>query len=133
VNDALFVYGSLCFDEVLQQLLGRVPMQRPWSVDGWRVAGLRHRPYPGLVAAPAGQARGAVLCDLTPQEWRTLDVYEGPQYQRRPVGVLDGAAVHTYVWLADDLVEPADWDREDFGRRLLPEYVAALSSAADLG
>jgi gamma-glutamylcyclotransferase (GGCT)/AIG2-like uncharacterized protein YtfP len=131
-GDGLFVYGSLCFDEVLVALLGRVPARVAFSLEGWRVASLRHRPYPGLVAQVGAQADGAVLTDLTDAEWQVLDEYEGPQYERRAVGQLDGVAgrslvLHTYVWLESGLVEALDWDRADFGRRLLPEYVAALT------
>ncbi|WP_426564377.1 gamma-glutamylcyclotransferase family protein [Angustibacter sp. McL0619] len=122
----LFVYGSLCFDEVLTQLLGRVPAQTPWSLDGWRVASLCDRPYPGLVAELARRAAGAVLTDLTADEWQVLDEYEGPQYERTQVGRLDGVSVDSYVWLEPGLVEPTDWDRDDFRRRLLPNYVAEL-------
>jgi gamma-glutamylcyclotransferase (GGCT)/AIG2-like uncharacterized protein YtfP len=123
--DSLFAYGSLAFDEVLVALLGRVPERRPWSLAGWRAARLVDRPYPGLVAHESGRTVGIALTGLTSAEWRTLDEYEGASYGRRAVGALEAGTVFTYVWLQDDLVEPADWDLDTF-RRDLPRYVERL-------
>src|SRR4051794_21133301 len=73
--EALFVYGSLQFPEVLFALIDRVPAHSPASAEGWRVAGLPGRVYPGLITGES-TASGYLLTGLSPAEWRILDAFE---------------------------------------------------------
>lgn len=118
----LFVYGTLRFPEVLRALLGRVPGHRPAAANGWRVAGLPGRVYPGLVPGD-GMAHGHLITGLTPNEWRTLDAFEGPQYELKRLALTQGGHAWAYVWTPVTEVEPDDWSPEDFGKRHLPAYV----------
>ena len=65
--DALFVYGTLMFPEVLEVLLGRTPEMAPAALDGWRAAALADRVYPGLVAATRGLPDGGNRTTVTHQ------------------------------------------------------------------
>src|SRR3982074_2116547 len=80
--DALFVYGTLLFPEVLQALLDRVPELIPASVAGWRVVALPGRVYPGLVL-DSETATGFLIIDLATSEWQILDAFEDEQYELR--------------------------------------------------
>jgi hypothetical protein len=93
--EALFVYGSLLFPEVLQALLHRVPDQSPAAAVGWRVVALPGRVYPTLVPGE-GSASGLLMIDLHGEEWR----------------VDDGS--HTLS---------EDWDVDQFAARDLADYV----------
>lgn len=115
----LFVYGTLRFPAVLRELLGRVPAMTPARAEGWRVAALDGRVYPGLVPGP-GSADGLLLHGLTPAERATLDAYEGPEYQARTIRLQDGGEALAYLWLGETL--PADWDPRDFETRHLGAY-----------
>ncbi|WP_352231338.1 gamma-glutamylcyclotransferase family protein [Actinomadura sp. NBRC 104412] len=62
--EALFVYGSLQFPEVLFTLIDRVPDHEPATAEGWRVVTLPERVYPGLIPGQ-DTARGYLLTGLT--------------------------------------------------------------------
>src|SRR5712671_5682844 len=80
--DALFVYGTLLFPEVLRALLDRLPNRVPASAPGWRVVALPGRVYPGLVR-DTETATGLVLTDLGAHEWQILDTFEDELYDLR--------------------------------------------------
>jgi hypothetical protein len=123
--DALFVYGTLMFPEVLDVLLGRTPDMAPAALDGWRAAALADRVYPGLVAAgrPGVAAAGRLLLGLDGPERDVLDAFEEVLYERRPVVLADGRTATTYVWLDDAAVLPHDWDPQRFAADHLAVYV----------
>ncbi|MFC0040444.1 gamma-glutamylcyclotransferase family protein [Actinomadura rayongensis] len=120
--EALFVYGTLQFPDVLKALIGRVPGLEPAALAGWRAAALPGRIYPGLVSA-AGTVHGVLLSGLTLAEWRILDAFEGPEYDRRPVLLLDGRSAWVYVYSLEAEVGDDDWSSAAFVARHLPAYV----------
>lgn len=123
----LFVYGTLCFEEVLRTLLGRVPRHDTAELTGWRAAALARRPYPGLVPAPGRTARGRLLIGLGPGECAVLDEFEGAEYAQRAVALADGRVARTYVWrdAAGRDVLAADWDADAQAARVLAAYGSA--------
>ncbi|WP_433476772.1 gamma-glutamylcyclotransferase family protein [Spirillospora sp. CA-142024] len=120
--EALFVYGSLRFPEVLFALIDRVPDREPAAAEGWRVATLPERVYPGLVPGST-TARGFLLTGLTLQEWRVLDAFEDSEYQLLPIDLADGRHGWTYVCDQGVEVGPDDWSAEDFEAHHLPAFV----------
>jgi gamma-glutamylcyclotransferase (GGCT)/AIG2-like uncharacterized protein YtfP len=120
--EALFVYGTLQFPDVLRALIGRVPEHEPAAVAGWRAAVLPGRVYPGLVSA-AATVHGVLLSGLTSAEWRILDAFEGPGYDRQPVLLLDGRSAWAYIYPLEAEVGDDDWSSAAFAARHLPAYV----------
>lgn len=120
--EALFVYGSLQFPDVLFALIDRVPDHEPVAADGWRVATLPERVYPALVAGTT-TARGYLLTGLTPEEWRVLDTFEDPVYELTRVDLNDGRRGWAYVCTTESDVGPDDWSFENFEAHELPAYV----------
>jgi gamma-glutamylcyclotransferase (GGCT)/AIG2-like uncharacterized protein YtfP len=126
--DHLFAYGTLQFPEVLEALLGRIPVSTPASVPGWRAAALERRVYPGLVPAN-GTATGLLLTGLTRKEWRTLDDFEDDHYDLRRLRLADGQHGWAYVWpVAEVLAE--NWSAADFAARHLAVYTARCAGLA---
>jgi gamma-glutamylcyclotransferase (GGCT)/AIG2-like uncharacterized protein YtfP len=120
--DALFVYGSLLFPEVLRALLGRVPNRVPASAPGWRVAGLPGRVYPGLVRGP-GVATGLLMTDLAQREWQILDAFEDELYQLRCLSLSHDRMGWAYVCEGDTQPSADDWDATLFSEKDLGAYV----------
>jgi len=120
--EALFVYGSLLFPEVMRVLLGRVPASVPASVAGWRVAALPGRVYPALVAGEA-IAKGQLITDLTLSEWRLLDAFEDDIYELRRLTLTDGRHGWTYICADHTHAAPHDWDLDTFERNHLTDYL----------
>ncbi|WP_344586138.1 gamma-glutamylcyclotransferase family protein [Actinomadura vinacea] len=119
--EALFVYGSLQFPEVLFALIDRVPDHRLATAEGWRVAALPNEVYPGLVPGET-IACGYLLTGLAPEEWRLLDAFENPLYELKRVELTDGAHGWAYACTPEE-VEPHDWSAEDFEAQHLPAYI----------
>jgi gamma-glutamylcyclotransferase (GGCT)/AIG2-like uncharacterized protein YtfP len=122
--DALFVYGTLLFPEVLHALLDRVPNQAPVSAPGWRVVALPGRVYPGLVP-DKDTATGLLLTDLGAHEWRILDTFEDDQCELRHLSLSDGRAGWAYVCRDETPPSRDDWDAKLFNDRDLAAYVQA--------
>ena len=120
--EALFVYGTLQFPDVLFALIDRVPDHEPAAAEGWRVTTLPERVYPGLIAGE-GIARGFLLTRLTTEEWRVLDAFEDPVYALTRIDLTDGRHGWGYVCNPDAHVGTADWSAEDFETRHLPAYI----------
>ncbi|MGH3853103.1 MAG: gamma-glutamylcyclotransferase family protein [Pseudonocardiaceae bacterium] len=122
-STALFTYGTLLFPEVLRALLGRVPQSQPASADGWRIATLENRSYPGLVATPGEIAHGRLLIGLSGGEWHLLDNFEDRRYELRQIALLSGQDGLAYVWVDDAEACPSTWDAQSFAAIHLPTYV----------
>jgi Gamma-glutamyl cyclotransferase, AIG2-like len=120
---SLFTYGTLLFPEVLQALIGRVPQRQMTSAPGWRVAAVRDRVYPGLVAAPDSIAPGRLVTELTEDEWRLIDDFEGDRYELRQLSLANGRDDgFAYVLIDDAEACPHNWDLENFAKAYLPTY-----------
>lgn len=124
----LFVYGTLRFPLVLETLLGRVPDLSPARAEGWRVAALPRRVYPGLVAAP-GIADGLVISGLSPEELQILHDYEDDEYDVEEITLVDGRRALAYIWTTEASSE--DWDVEAFASDYLGDFMAGEFTAAE--
>ncbi|MFJ5045596.1 gamma-glutamylcyclotransferase family protein [Streptomyces sp. NPDC088719] len=126
---ALFAYGTLEFDGVLEARVGRVPQRVSASAPGWRAAALGGRVYPGLVAAPGSVVAGVPFTDLSRREWTILDAFEDDRYDLREVTLTSGERGLAYVWPDGEVLE-GDWDAEQFRARHLGEYAARCARIA---
>ncbi|WP_285494346.1 gamma-glutamylcyclotransferase family protein [Actinomadura sp. NBRC 104425] len=120
--EALFVYGSLQFPEVLFALIDRVPDHNPAAAAGWRVATLPGEVYPGLVPGES-IARGYLLTGLTADEWQLLDAFENPLYDLKRLDLVDGRHGWAYVCNPTAEVGDDDWSAERFQAQHLPAYI----------
>jgi gamma-glutamylcyclotransferase (GGCT)/AIG2-like uncharacterized protein YtfP len=121
--DALFVYGSLLFPEVLRALLDRVPDSTTATVVGWRVAALLDRVYPALI--PGDQAvAGRLLTGLSTNEWRIIDAFEDNVYELRRLALVDERHGWAYICQSVAGTTSDGWNADDFASRHLADYVA---------
>jgi gamma-glutamylcyclotransferase (GGCT)/AIG2-like uncharacterized protein YtfP len=72
-------------------------------------------PYPGLVPGD-DVAQGAVITDLTADEWTVLDAFENPQYDVVPVDIEDDGQAYAYAYAVAGDLAPLDspWHRHRF-------------------
>lgn len=122
---ALFAYGTLMLDPVIETLIDRVPAWSPRTVHGWRAAPLPGRPYPGLVSADGSVVYGRIYRDLSLCEWAILDRFEDSDYLL--VSLVDGSdtSVCTYVW--PGAVGADDWSLAVFSEQEMETYLARCS------
>ncbi|XP_071692188.1 AIG2-like protein D isoform X3 [Rutidosis leptorrhynchoides] len=126
---AVFVYGSLLADNVVQLLLNRVPQTSPAILNDYHRFSIKGRVYPAIRPVENKQVTGRVLIGLSATELDILDDYEAEEYDKRVVNVslLDTSEVlqaYTYVW--GNSTDPdlyGEWDFEDFKESKLKDYV----------
>lgn len=152
-----FFYGTLMALPVLYRVLWGTPApslarRARLTIHGARLDGycrhtVRGCDYPGIVVARDGDGdgqqqhvRGRLVSGLTDADLARLDVFEGPQYERRRlrVAVLASISVDynivigrteadTYVFLhPDDLLPGDDWDFVDFERNKMGRFIGAI-------
>ncbi len=131
---AIFVYGSLQHDPLLERLLGRVPESEPARLVGHRAAPLTGRVYPGLLVDVDSIAPGRLIL-VTPEEAVILDQFESDEYERVPVTVTteSGAEAPAEAWLligpSQRLAEVGAWDYDHF----LTEHVHMFLTGSSAG
>ena len=127
----VFCYGSLMADEVLQALLGRVPVRRPARLRGYRRFQAPERTYPGVVEAPGSDVDGIALLGIEQREAEILDDFEGDEYAKKTVEVdlIDDAgetvAANVYVFLNNPGERP--WDYQEFREKHLQSFLQMTS------
>lgn len=135
----VFVYGTLMVPEVLQLVLGRVPLGIEATLAGYKRHALLDEVYPAMVteteATPVPQVSGRLLRELTDSELQKLDAYEGPMYGRvtAPVVTEEGNGLAFAYVLHDEfrhLLTANDWDPQTFLRRDLQRFLQQLRSDA---
>lgn len=126
---AVFTYGTLQSDAVLQAVLGRVPHRVRGTLHGYSRHPILGQCYPAVTPCRDASVTGYLLLQLSPAELLALDAFEDPAYERvvSPVKVDAGDAdreqeqeqVMARVWArahgnTDDLDMDNDWKYEEF-------------------
>lgn len=95
--DALFCYGTLLDPEVQQRVIGRKVGSHPDVLRGYRkgVLQLGCTAYSIAVPDEQGAIEGGVI-EVTPDELRRIDLYEGDEYERVQVVLASGRTAWVY-------------------------------------
>ena len=131
----LFVYGTLCFPQVVTRLIGRALDGEPATLDGYRLHALADRFYPGIVPQAGAVVAGVLYRDVDARAMAIFDEWEDEEYDRRTVTVLaagEATSANAYVWKRADLVR-GDWDIEEFRRERLHLYAPDPDDEPDSG
>jgi hypothetical protein len=122
----LFTYGALALPEVMQVLLGRVPVSTAASAAGWRVAAASVPAKAVMIRAEA-VAHGHVFSDLSNAEWHLLDAFQ-VGCELRLLGLTNGRTAWSYVYADQRQASDEDWDAAQFENN---SFVAYLKSCAE--
>jgi hypothetical protein len=127
----VFTYGSLMFERVWARVVTGRYRSVPAILHGYRRQRVRGETYPSLERRDGAQVSGILYLDVGDTDLEVLDGFEGDDYRRiavrvAPVGPADSAArqggaidADTYLFVADDKVEPGEWDPARFERELI--------------
>ncbi|MEO7861003.1 MAG: gamma-glutamylcyclotransferase family protein [Nitrospirales bacterium] len=130
MSDALFVYGTLQFSEVVEAVTGMV---LPWvkaEAPGFAQFRFTDRIYPGLVAREGALTQGRVYTGLSHQVWELLDRFEDPIYRRELVEVYrsDGSKMMSHAYVVplaqQHLLSSQLWQMDWFSDVHLDGYVS---------
>jgi gamma-glutamylcyclotransferase (GGCT)/AIG2-like uncharacterized protein YtfP len=124
-----FFYGTLTASQVLARVLTgelALPTNTPIvlhraRLDGYRRFSVKGEEYPAVRPREGEQVVGAVAYGLSELDVAKLDVFEGDEYKRVELDVVDledaGRTVRAnmYLWVdGENRLEPTEWDLEHF-------------------
>lgn len=133
----LFTYGSLMFERVWERVVAGHPERHPRIpavLHGFRRQRVRGETYPSLERRDGAQVPGILYLDVEDPDLAVLDAFEGEDYRRIPVRVVQSPArptglryveleADTYLFVAVDKVEAGDWDPARFERELIDRFL----------
>ncbi len=132
---SVFTYGSLMFEPVWARVVTGRYRSVPAVLHGFRRQRVRGATYPSLMRCAGAAVEGLLYLDVTDDDIAALDRFEGAGYRRIAVGVqtrVEGRAgdaaggrlaADTYLFVAEEKMEPGEWDAERFGRELIGEFL----------
>jgi len=126
----IFCYGSLMYPEVWNLVVEGDYQQQPGQIFGYRRKKIKNEEYPGLIAAKAEDTvEGLVYCNVSNDDLKRLDLFEGNQYIRVEVDCLlshnSYLKTHTYLINPQEqtIVDKEDWDKQHFEQNGLKNFL----------
>lgn len=109
----LFTYGTLMWPDIMTGVIGRRIEGRPAVLENARRLRVKGQDYPSLISAN-GTVSGVLYENLTSGDIAALDLFEGPEYDRRPVEVVvDGQKIEAETYFTSNagllLLEETEW------------------------
>lgn len=98
MTESLFVYGTLMEPRVQQRVFGRVAPGQPDKLTDYRKHHIRLSydiSYP-IIRPEAGSSVEGLVIQITPEELKLIDRYEGSAYQRKRVTLVSGRQAWVY-------------------------------------
>ncbi|ORY79058.1 AIG2-like family-domain-containing protein [Protomyces lactucae-debilis] len=133
-----FFYGTLMHPAVLNRVISstETPAYLPVILPGYARFRVKGQDYPGVIAAqdaPEGSVAeanvsvaGMLVSHLSSYAIKRLDAFEGDEYTRTSVTVLDGTGkrhnCQMYLYKDSSKLEATVWDFEDFKREKLAHW-----------
>ena len=127
----LFVYGTLLFPEIVQDLTGKTFDTKDATLKNYTRARVcedgEPLRYPGITSAPGKTVKGKILCDVDEESLAIIDAWEGGKhYTKKILPVESGGKEVTaivYVWNpAFVSLLGGTWNPEDFEGDDLEHY-----------
>jgi gamma-glutamylcyclotransferase (GGCT)/AIG2-like uncharacterized protein YtfP len=132
----VFTYGSLMFERVWRALVSGRYHSMPATLRGYRRQRVRGQDYPSLQRLPDSHADGSVdgllYLNVESSDLAALDAFEGADYRRIEVPIVLAAPqdaaratvlAATYLFIADDKVEPGPWSPDLFEREAMERFL----------
>ncbi len=117
---ALFAYGTLMCEDIMQAVAGVVLPHEKAILQGHRRLAVKGEEYPGVLPAEGFLVEGILYYDVCGASWERLDRFEGEMYCRTGVTVfLDDSSrrdAFTYIVRPEyrDRLSNSDWSFTDF-------------------
>ena len=127
----LFVYGTLTFDEILSNLLGKKHESIPALLENYKIKKFYNAEYPGIIADIKSSVSGKIIFDIDEKDISILDAYEGVMYKRSILKVKALSKEYDcHVYAVDDNyreeLSEEPWCPIDFKNKSLNNYMKNL-------
>lgn len=125
----LFCYGTLCFPAVMRAVTGRVLPACQARLFDYACYQLHGELYPAIVPQKGTQVSGLLYTQLTRRELRLIDSYEGEQYLRQRLEVMDADSQLHQAWgyvlkpTCYQRIKMKHWSAELFAKNRPGKYI----------
>ena len=123
---ALFVYGTLCFPEVIEKLTGKFFHSEPAVLKGFQRKKVRNADYPAIIKNEEAEVKGILFHDVDDHSIQIINFYEGEEYNSEvlKINTTDGIVkAKVFVWNSDfNELEETDWNPNEFQKYSLKIY-----------
>lgn len=129
----LFVYGTLQLPDILHAVVGERWHGSAAVLEGYARYRVRGKPYPAIIAEPAGSVLGLLYTEVSAPAIERLDRYEGELYERRTFTVRVGSSPVAAVGYVlghrhRSLLSTEGWDLAAFERDELGQYLQRIAA-----
>ena len=88
----IFVYGTLVFDDIWNRIVKRRYKKQTALLTGYKRLLMRGKDYPGLIKSIGNTVSGVIYFNVSAQDIKRLDKFEGRYYRKAPVSVMSEAS-----------------------------------------
>jgi gamma-glutamylcyclotransferase (GGCT)/AIG2-like uncharacterized protein YtfP len=127
---ALFVYGTLCFPEIVGKLTGKLFQSRQAVLKGFQRKKVGNADYPAIIKNEYTEVTGILLYDVDARSMQILSFYEGEDYRCEEHLVYvkkDKISAKVFIWNSDvEDLEDDDWNPEEFLKNSFNLYLEKI-------
>ena len=124
---ALFVYGTLCFPEIVEKLTGKSFHSEQAVLKGFQRKKVRNVDYPAIIKNDNSEVKGILIHDVDKNSMQMINFYEGNDYviEEMEITTNNGfVKAKVFVWNSDyNELEDKDWNSKEFIKNSLNIYV----------
>jgi gamma-glutamylcyclotransferase (GGCT)/AIG2-like uncharacterized protein YtfP len=97
----LFVYGTLLSNKIWKSIVNREYSSDSAVLKGYARKKVKGKNYPGLIEQDGSVVEGKIYYDISEEDFRKLDAYEGEEYARTKVSVQlsSGKSIESFTYL----------------------------------
>lgn len=128
----LFTYGSLMFPAVWQRVVRGTYRSHRAVLPGYLRRAVKGATYPVVYpASTTSEVEGVLYYQVTADDLKRLDRFEGDYYQRRgeSVRLSDGQLINAEVYVLKEafhsIASDQDWDQKQFEREGLSSFLSS--------
>lgn len=123
----VFTYGSLMFAPVWLSVCSQTYVTLPATLQGYRRYSVQGESYPALVPEEGASVTGLVYRNVTADDCRRLDQFEGAEYVGRSAAVTSSEETINamfYEFVALDKLLRQDWSVAQFEEKGLQTFLS---------
>ena len=97
----LFVYGTLLSNKIWKSIVNREYSSDSAVLKVYARKKVKGKNYPGLIEQDGSVVEGKIYYDISEEDFRKLDAYEGEEYARTKVSVQlsSGKSIESFTYL----------------------------------
>jgi len=126
----LFVYGTLCFPEITENLTGKSFVSEGAVLKGYIRKNVNGKDYPAIIKHVHSQVKGLLLQDVDVHSLKIITFYEGNDYRCEELIVdTKGKSIiaKVFLWSSDvNALDNSDWIPEVFALKSLNTYLKKI-------